>query len=562
MKKLIFIFLLTFVLAGCSADLTERCQYPPKVIDKTEQLSNKTKELFLNFDFPFGVYPVLYSLDTIEDKVTTGRVADDIFKQLSKDSKTYPDFKDVGFLVVVSQDPELIQVRMGARYQSYCNLTGVTAGEEYLALQQALPEDGINKSLVSMLEMVSVRVDERNALTGAKKWRISNAIATAENLLDYVGTPSENLFGRAVMTPMMTILSFLNRVFGSWGLALIILFGVAFLIKLMLQKLLYRALAEQVMWANFLDAILSFVVGLFFSLSAAGAAFILSNGRMEDMIAVKALGVPFVDYMIADVSNFRAADSFLLVSAFIFAWALKVLLNGLFFMSLLPDEVQEELYLSTMGPDAELSGTPAPYTIQFGNNLIWSVVSLFSLALAAYFLLPKAMLWIGVAIGITSFFSNVLQLRANMKTIIPQVRASMRAKLWKRLAIILASCAVVLLIAYFMDPRPERKQVNYEAVPTEVISPVELEGLYTLESRSSEGLQYATAELKKTGDDQYRLLVTRHGNQRVFTLSFEPENLMLYSEDLGYGKVKYNKTLETLKVEFEIDYDTTWTLSK
>ena len=91
MKKLILFFLLTFVLVGCSDDLTERCLYPPKVIDQTEQLSNKTKELFLNYDFPFGVYPVLYTVDTIKDKVETGSVADDIFKKLAKDKETYPD---------------------------------------------------------------------------------------------------------------------------------------------------------------------------------------------------------------------------------------------------------------------------------------------------------------------------------------------------------------------------------------------------------------------------------------------------------------------------------------
>jgi hypothetical protein len=141
MKKLILFFLLTFTLAGCSDDLNERCQYPPKVLDQNEQLSNKTRELFVNYDFPFGVYPILYTVDKIDDKVKTGCVADDIFKKLAKDKETYPDFKDVGLLVVVSQDPELIQIRMGKRYEAYCNLTGVTAGEEYITLQKTLPEE-------------------------------------------------------------------------------------------------------------------------------------------------------------------------------------------------------------------------------------------------------------------------------------------------------------------------------------------------------------------------------------------------------------------------------------
>lgn len=562
MKKLILFFLLTFVLVGCSDDLTERCLYPPKVIDQTEQLSNKTKELFLNYDFPFGVYPVLYTVDTIKDKVETGSVADDIFKKLAKDKETYPDFKDVGFLVVVSNDPELIQVRMGKRYDAYCNLTGVTAGEEYISLQKTIPQDGINKSMVAMLEMVSVRVDERNALSGIKKSRINGAISAAENALDYIGTPSENLYGRAVLTPLMAILSSLNRLFGSWGVALIVLFGIAYLVKLMFQKMLFRLLINNQRLAQVLDGILGFIVGLFFSLSAAGAAFLLSSGRMEDMIALEALGVPFVDYMLADVSNFKASSSVLLVSVFVVLWALKFLLNDYFILSLLPDEVQKAHYLSTMGPDAEYSSSDAPYALNFGSTLGQIIGSLFFLTIAAFFLLPKMLIWIGVAVAFAALCSNLFRMITVMMVAAPEVRDCMKVKLFINMVIILIICVLVLVVAYFLDPRPEREQIDYDAVPTEVISSSELEGLYTLESNSDSGLKYATAELKKIADDEYRLLVTRNGNQRVFTLSYEPDNLMFYSEDLGYGKVKYNKALETLKVEFKVDYETTWTLSK
>lgn len=562
MKKLLLFFLLTFALAGCSDDLVERCQYPPKVVDQTDQLSNKTKELFLNFDFPFGVYPVLYTVDKIEDKVETGSVADDIFKQLAKDKDTYPDFKEVGFLVVVSQDPELIQVRMGRRYKSYCDLTGVTAGDEYLSLQKSLPEDGINKSLTSMLEMVSVRVDERNALSGVKKWRISGAITTVENLLDYVGTPSENFYGRVILTPLMALLSSLNRLFGSWGFALIVLFGVAFLIKYMLKRMLYRMLADRLLLAKVLDGLFNLTVGLFFSLSAAGAAFLLSNGRMEDMIALEALGVPFVDHMLADASTFNVTGSFMLVSVFVIMWALKLLLNDCFVLSLLPEEAQQSIYRKNNGPDAEFSLNSAPYSAQFTSYLIQVGADMFFLAIAACFLLPEVLIWIGVALALFDFISNVIQLRTIMKQAVPQVRNVMSGKIFRRFAVILVECVVILVIASFLDPRPERKQIDYAEVPTEVISAEELEGLYTLESRSAEGPQYATAELKNIGEDQYRLLVTRNGNQRVFTLDFEPDNLMFYSEDLGYGKVKYNKALGTLKVEFKVDYETTWTFSK
>lgn len=567
-KKYLWLLVLPLLfLVSCSDSLEESCKYKPKIIDETGHLSNKTKELFLNFDYPFGVYPVLYNLDTIEDKIKTGSTADDIFKRLSKDKHQYRDFKQVGFLVLVSEDPELIQVRMGKRYDSYCNLTGITSGKEYISLQQSITDNGINKSLLSFLKLVSVRIDERNALPDIKKGRINGALSTVNNMLEYAGTPSRTFYGRVILKPLLVFISAIYRIFNSWGFAIFLLFGCAFFIRMSLEKVLLRSLSHKPLLANLLNGFLSFIFGLLFSISAAGAACILSSGRMEDMIALNALGIPFIEMLATDVSNFEVTSSRWLVSFFVLMWTLKTILIDEFYLSLLPSEVQKENYvnyqkfLGNTEIDASLV-EDAPYTTYYTSYLSNVVWQMFLLAVAAFFLLPEMILRIGIAISFTAFLANMWKLRSLMSKAVPDIRSHMRGKLLLNMGVIFILSLIVLIVVPAMDPRPERRVVDYEGIKTEVIEPVILEGNYTIESSTADNSRYGSAILKKITDREYRLFVMQDERQRVFSVFYDSENMMFSSDELGFGIVHYNKILETIKVEFNINTHTKWILSK
>ena len=577
MKKLLIITLSLMALIGCTADRTEVCLYQPKVIDESGTLSNKTKELFTNFEFPLGVYPVLYHLDRIDNIIETGSCVDEIFETLAKDKENYRDFKKVGFLVVITDDPELIQVRVGKKYKSYCNLTGITAGPEYLQIQKSIATDGTNKALGSFLKMISQRIEERNGLSFAKKSRINSALQAVNNTLDFVGTPSENFYGKAILKPMLVALSTIYNIIGKWGWTLAFLFAAGFGVKFLYEKGLERLMSNSPVALNLLKMLMGLLFGLFFSISAAGAAFILSKGRMEDLIALNALGVPFIENLAIDPENFKTGNSIWLAIIFTVLWTMKLSVNDMFFLSLMPDEDQKVHFskLSTFWQtyyngmvskdNIDLRESNAPYTDYSVHHMSEHVAqTTFGLTIAALFLLPKTILWIAIAIALKSFCQNMYKLLALWTNgyFSSGDAEGKQINLGIQFAVIAGICLLSLCISPFLDPRPKREEVDYKSVKTEITEVVNIEGNYTFESETDGKSTYSSAMLKKTGDNTYRLLITTKSDPVIFDLIYDTENMCLRCNDLNTGTVHYDKTLNTTKIKFKFNEYTTWTLSK
>ena len=576
MKKLLLLALSMVLLLGCTPDLTENCHYQPKIIDESGTLSNKTKELFTNFDYPFGVYPVLYNLGEIENKINTGSVADGIYKSLAKDNQNFKDFKKVGFLIVISEDPMLIQVRMGKKYESYCNLTGITAGEEYLMLQNQLATDGINKSLVSFLEMISTRINERNSLPLHKKTRINSALEFVNSSLDFVGTPSENLYGKAFLKPMLVILSFIYRLVHNWGLALIVLFVAALALKYLYDKSMDNMLKDNQLLLFFVKTVMGIIFGLFISVSAAGAAFLLSKGRMEDIIAMSAMGVPFVENLAIDPSGFKAGNPIWLVILFTILWTIKISVNDMFFLSLIPDEkqkehfnklnpVQQNFYNGMAGGEVDLTHSDAPYTDYIVHHMTQNVAQTsFSLTIAALFLLPRVIILIAIAIALKSTYENgrALFLLSKRGFFLDKDAEEKKVRLWMMLGVIGVICLISLCVSPFMDPRPKREKVQYENLKTDLIEAVDIEGNYTFESETDGKVVYSSAMLKRTGENTYRLLITTESDPIIFNLTYDTDNMCLLSDELSVGNIHHDKTLDIIQIKFQFNPYTKWVLSK
>ena len=577
MKKLFLLMLAMLALISCTTDRTEVCLYHPKVIDESGTLSNKTKELFTNFEFPLGVYPILYHMDKVDNLIETGSCVDELFESFAKDKENYRDFKKVGFLVVISDDPELIQVRMGKKYNSYCNLTGITAGPEYLQIQKSIATDGVNKAMTSFLTMISKRIEERNGLSLMKKSRINSALQAVNNTLDFVGTPSENFYGKAILKPMLVLIASIYNIIGGWGWTLAFLFAAGFGIKYLYEKGLERFMRDTPVALNLTKFIMGLVFGLFFSISAAGAAFILSKGRMEDLIALNALGVPFVENLAIDPENFKAGNSIWLAIIFTILWTLKLSVNDMFFLSLLPDSEQKAHFskLSTFwqtyyngmvsNSDTDLTKSEAPYTDYTLHQMSEKVAqTTFGLTIAALFLLPKTILWIAIAIALKSVCQSgykLLCLWVNGYFSSGDAEGK-KTNMGIQFAVIGGICLLSLCISPFLDPRPKREEVDYKAVKTEITEVVNIEGNYTFESETDGKTTYSSASVKKIGDNTYRLLVTTKSDPVIFVLTYDTENMCLTCDELNTGTVHYDKTLNTTKIKFKFNEYTTWTLSK
>lgn len=579
MKKiyLLLSFLSAFFLLSACSDDTEQCLYSPKVFDTGNLLSNKVKEEFLNFDYPAGIVPVLFAADSIEP-IKMGAYADECFDALVDSISESKDFKRRGMLVLVSRNPELIQIRLGSRYRVYCNMTGATSGVDYLNLQKQIREKGIEETLPLFLQNTSVRIQELNALPSYKKYRINSAVSAISTCLEYIGTPSENFYGKCVLTPILKTTSLGYYVFKSWLLTFMFVCLIMLLCRWALFLVVKRLLQKHVIGLIWSQKIINWGLGLLFSISAAASAIILSSGRMEDAIALQAIGVPFIENFQIAAADYVLKTSFVAAFFFVLMYALKRnIVSDIFLYSLLEPEKQQAIYHNlsdaqkttlVIGHEADLSKveeSSEPYSELFTSRVSQrETMTIVSLAMAALFLIPRPLIIMGIALTIYPLAGQCAKIYhvVSNNTLPEQIKRDRRTSLITNLLIIFIIAFITVLMGLFFNPMPHKKEIDLNEARTELVTSDRLEGNYTVSKSIAGQVQVSSGIIKKIKNGAFQLLITGKSSPKVYKLGFDADEMIFVSEELGNGIIHYDKDLDKIKVVFTINEHTTWTISK
>lgn len=514
MKKiyLLLSFLSAFFLLSACSDDTEQCLYSPKVFDTGNLLSNKVKEEFLNFDYPAGIVPVLFAADSIEP-IKMGAYADECFDALVDSISESKDFKRRGMLVLVSRNPELIQIRLGSRYRVYCNMTGATSGVDYLNLQKQIREKGIEETLPLFLQNTSVRIQELNALPSYKKYRINSAVSAISTCLEYIGTPSENFYGKCVLTPILKTTSLGYYVFKSWLLTFMFVCLIMLLCRWALFLVVKRLLQKHVIGLIWSQKIINWGLGLLFSISAAASAIILSSGRMEDAIALQAIGVPFIENFQIAAADYVLKTSFVAAFFFVLMYALKRnIVSDIFLYSLLEPEKQQAIYHNlsdaqkttlVIGHEADLSKveeSSEPYSELFTSRVSQrETMTIVSLAMAALFLIPRPLIIMGIALTIYPLAGQCVKIYhvVSNNTLPEQIKRDRRTSLITNLLIIFIIAFITVLMGLFFNPMPDKKEIDLNEARIELVTSDRLEGNYTVSKSIAGQVQVSSGIIKK-----------------------------------------------------------------
>lgn len=579
MKKiyLLLSFLSAFFLLSACSDDTEQCLYSPKVFDTGNLLSNKVKEEFLNFDYPAGIVPVLFAADSIEP-IKMGAYADECFDALVDSISESKDFKRRGMLVLVSRNPELIQIRLGSRYRVYCNMTGATSGVDYLNLQKQIREKGIEETLPLFLQNTSVRIQELNVLPSYKKYRINSAVSAISTCLEYIGTPSENFYGKCVLTPILKTTSLGYYVFKSWLLTFMFVCLIMLLCRWALFLVVKRLLQKHVIGLIWSQKIINWGLGLLFSISAAASAIILSSGRMEDAIALQAIGVPFIENFQIAAADYVLKTSFVAAFFFVLMYALKRnIVSDIFLYSLLEPEKQQAIYHNlsdaqkttlVIGHEADLSkveDSSEPYSELFTSRVSQrETMTIVSLAMAALFLIPRPLIIMGIALTIYPLAGQCVKIYhvVSNNTLPEQIKRDRRTSLITNLLIIFIIAFITVLMGLFFNPMPDKKEIDLNEARTELVTSDRLEGNYTVSKSIAGQVQVSSGIIKKIKNGAFQLLITGKSSPKVYKLGFDADEMIFVSEELGNGIIHYDKDLDKIKVVFTINEHTTWTISK
>ena len=207
-------------------------------------------------------------------------------RYIRQDSPSAP-----GVLVVVSRDPHLLQIRFGHDVRLAAYEAGLAAGPWYRMHQ----EFGNDQEIVATVRELADRMKTLVHPWWLLSWARYVSSFVSSEVEDYLA-PSDGLYSHWILA---NYLSLANRAGATGSPWRFIAFGAAFFIvlwlvgkKLLVQRLLLPRAKRA--WIRFsLLAVTN--VGLVGTLLTGFAALaLLSKGRMEDELALSALGLSFL----------------------------------------------------------------------------------------------------------------------------------------------------------------------------------------------------------------------------------------------------------------------------
>ena len=347
MYRFIFFLLIgSLFLSSCSDDFDEQ-KFEAVISDSLDLLSPEEEISFMETEFPVGIAPYLITVDSL-DKMLPGVSADELFEQVIE---IYPEskaFKKRGFLIIVSQNPSLIQTRAGSEIKNFAQWKGITAGQEYLKIQQTAYHDSLSEALPTLFKYLQNRLPEIDSISWWNKMQYNQAMFFISREVEEFGLPSDSFYGNYLLKPVLKLRIWELNKWGSWWFSYLILgFAIfsltkllALIIKFLLRKVSNGGLRSLINW------IFVTLIGLYLSLPALSSAVVLSSGRLEDILALSASGIPFIDYFSLNISSFNVATPWYLAVSLTLIYYLKSISGQSLFYTwtFLPKEKQQQKF--------------------------------------------------------------------------------------------------------------------------------------------------------------------------------------------------------------------------
>jgi tetratricopeptide (TPR) repeat protein len=404
-------FLIILFSGACSKKANENLSTTIQILDKKKLLSPEfysyTEKLTLSGQFLYAIRVV----DTVDTK-RIGVVADEFFET---DTELHPQpeaFENKGVYLFVSQQPPLVQMRTGNEITLLARWSGITAGTEYLAIQEKARNGQIEEALKSFIQKAEKELPQVTNLSGIERFIMNDFTTFLSDETDALSKPSESFYGDFILKTAIKLRSKQLSAFGGLWLGYLLVFAVAFISIWLFNKLVFsfllRNAAESVKSTG--KALLEFLIGLFFAIPAVGSAVLLSGARLEDQVMLKEMGIEGLGSfgISPDLYNEPTAWYLALFVFIIFlAKALFAHPEWLVKFSYPPIKQREDYYtfrkndpvaairqaieLDTGRTDDEANELAlSPYTYLLKKHLFRSFYFAGVIALAAYFFIPKA----------------------------------------------------------------------------------------------------------------------------------------------------------------------------
>lgn len=281
------------LLVGCSNYKDK--SFEVLVIDDLNILSFGTKQWLKAYHYPKGFAFVIRTVRTIDPGII-GVSADELFLTTLAQHPQERAFAARGVLVVVSQNPALVQVRVGEELYTLARWGGVTAGLRYVENQLLAARGNLNYATRKMIVSISSDLPVVTTLSWYKRLILLDVLQSLHAELDELSLPSEGFYGHYILKPTIALRVLERKLVGSWWIT----FVVVAIFFLLIKKLLLGAIVNVLdryarpAVAATVRVVLALCIGLLLAIPSAGSAILLSGSRLEDQIALKDTGLPGV----------------------------------------------------------------------------------------------------------------------------------------------------------------------------------------------------------------------------------------------------------------------------
>lgn len=333
--------------------------FPVEVNDSTHILSAPTYSYLHNLSAPLGIKVVVATVNDIPES-EIGTYADNVFNEYCKKPYSGNTFKQRGVLVLVSDNPKLVQVRVGKTYEVYCRMRGSAAGKDYLEIQQAIAQKGVDEMCPVALNNALQDITDCRQLPWYKKAALKISFMHVKMMMDDVATPSKSFFSQFYFKPFLYIVGGVKKLVGSWLLAFLFIAVVYILVKGWIEKKLNAYIekkakenssSDEQFYQNFetyqlIKALFVFIVKLIITIPTLAAISVLSTSRMEDILALQYAHIPSVEAWASYTGWTNQSPALWFVLLMLIVYYLKFLLSvpSYFTYAHLPNSIQVGIY--------------------------------------------------------------------------------------------------------------------------------------------------------------------------------------------------------------------------
>lgn len=222
LKFFIILPIISIFLCSCKDSHKEEFFHP--IVNDTEKLlSPKNKNKLQSIASPKGVQIIVETVSRFGKGISPHKFADSRFDFYDDKYTDTTGFDKRGILVLICNNPTLVQIRLGSEYKNRNAVYGYAAGEKYYDIQKNTKKSGLTETAISLAKLNIEGINEKESseqdFFTNSCYYISDGISFIATSVNYL-LPTAESWQTKLFHCITIPTGFLSKFTNSWTLAI------------------------------------------------------------------------------------------------------------------------------------------------------------------------------------------------------------------------------------------------------------------------------------------------------------------------------------------------------